>query len=443
MAFVYFITGVVSTEFFTEHRLVTVVAFAPEGFALAAVLIYGLRILPGIFIGQIMLAVYQWTDILGAASIGLGNTLEAYVAYKILSHVSFNPRLERINDILWLIGGILFIFQPISALWGNTTLYLFGILNSSNFFSSLFDWWLGNVMGQILFTPFLLTLYYRKKEIRFPILIAVFLAFFTYDYILQINFDIDNPSLLLLFTLPLTLFTAVKHIVYGLASSIALTVHSLFLIHFGEGTFAQHGDTIHNIVNLNIYILTHILIVLIVATLFDEKHRLVTQLQAIAHYDYLTGLPNRYLLRTEIEHAVSSCKSNGTKSAVCYIDLDDFKPINDKYGHHFGDILLKEITSRIKHRLSTQDALLRIGGDEFLIIFKHIANIDEVRNRLETIMNECTEPFHFEGVPLQVSLSVGVSICPDQGTTVKELMEKADNAMYQAKTNGKNQIAFA
>jgi|GEM_PF-1627958 len=439
MTLTYFVSGVIATDIFTQHKLITVVAFAPEGFALAGVLIYGKKVLPGIFLGQMMLAVYHWSDLASAAGIGLVNTLEAYIAYTILSRVPFNPKLTRSIDVVWLIGLILFVLQPFSALLGNLCLYISGEIIRQELVHSLFYWWLGNVMGQILFTPFLLLIYYRLETFRWEKLLAVMFGFGLYNYVLQAAFHISNPSLLLLLTLPFTLFMAIRHIVYGLGGALSLALGSLVLIHYESGTFIQ-SDVAENIVNLNIFLLTHILLVLIIGTIFDEKHRLVEQLQSIAHYDYLTGLPNRYLLRNEIHRAVSLCRTHHTKSAICYIDLDDFKPVNDAYGHHFGDMLLQETTHRITRHLSTDDSFLRLGGDEFLVIFNRLDSIDEALQRLDAIMSDTTKPLIIEGKTMQISLSIGVAVCPDDGENVKELMEKADHAMYKAKTEGKNTI---
>jgi diguanylate cyclase (GGDEF)-like protein len=442
MAIFYFIAGVITTEIFAQDNIITAVAFAPEGFALAGVLIYGLRVLPGIFLGQIMLAVYHWTDIPPAIGIGTVNMLEAFIAYRILSRIDFNPKLERFSDIVKLIAIIVFVLQPFSALLGNLCLLSFGALTSEGFIDAIHTWWVGNIMGQILFTPLLLQLYYRQGSYKIQTIAFIFILFGIYDYVLQITFGMENSSLLLLFTLPLSLYLASRNVIYGLSASVSLAVTSLYFIHLRTGTF--WGDDIKNsIINLNIYILVHVIIVLIVGVLLEEKERLVDTLKNMAHFDYLTGLPNRYLLRNEIEHAVDTATKNDKRCAICYIDLDNFKFINDNYGHHVGDVLLKEISTCMKKHLYSGDSLLRIGGDEFLIILNDIDDNESVQKRLTSMIRECSQDINFEGHHISATLSIGVAFCPQHGTNVKTLMETADKMMYEAKKEGKNRIIFA
>jgi diguanylate cyclase (GGDEF)-like protein len=163
----------------------------------------------------------------------------------------------------------------------------------------------------------------------------------------------------------------------------------------------------------------------------------------MAHFDYLTGLPNRHILREEIHHAVSMAEEHGFQSAICFIDLDNFKQINDLHGHFAGDETLKEVTQRLKDFVKAKDSLLRIGGDEFLIIFNHIESKESIDRHLRSLITRMEEPIPYETENFRITFSIGVSFCPEHGMTVKELMEKADHAMYQAKEKGKNQVCYA
>jgi diguanylate cyclase (GGDEF)-like protein len=180
-----------------------------------------------------------------------------------------------------------------------------------------------------------------------------------------------------------------------------------------------------------------------VGTLFREKNQAIQALKSMAHYDYLTGLPNRHLLRERIHHSIYLAQRYNRENVICFIDLDGFKAINDTYGHHTGDMLLKEISSRIKTLSGQEDDLLRIGGDEFLLILNSIKKKSELEMFLQTLLENIASIKNIEGHSITISSSIGVAFCPSNGTTVKELMEAADNAMYEAKEQGKNCFLYA
>ncbi len=140
----------------------------------------------------------------------------------------------------------------------------------------------------------------------------------------------------------------------------------------------------------------------------------------MVHYDYLTGLPNRHLLRERIHHTVYMSEKNQAQSAICFIDVDDFKRINDTFGHHIGDMLLVQIVSHIQLHLEKNDDLLRLGGDEFLLILYNIKSTEELMNRLNTLLQDIASIKRVEGCEVSVSLSIGASIAPTQGTRVSK-----------------------
>jgi diguanylate cyclase (GGDEF)-like protein len=443
MAIVYYLTGKISLSFFQQDSIITLAAFAPEGFALAGALIYGRSILPGIFLGQLLLAMDSDLSLLAAIGLSAGNTIEAYLAIVLLGYFQFDRHLATVKDIFKLFGTILFILQPLSAFLGNGTLLLLGHVQSSSFLQDFFFWWFGNVMGQLLFTPMLLLLYHDRnfRHLSFLFFDAVFIL--SLNYLLQVVLNVDNVSILLLSTLPVTLYLATTSLAYASTVSVLLAVESLILTHLNIGAFSGGISEIDNIINLNFFILSHIILVLLVGTLFREKNQAIQALRSMAHYDFLTGLPNRHLLRERIHHSVYLSQRNKKKSAICFIDLDGFKAINDTYGHHTGDMLLKEISDRIKALSRHEDDLLRIGGDEFLLILNKIRGKDELETFLHTLLDEISSITHIDGHTISISSSIGISFCPANGTTVKELMEAADNAMYEAKKAGKNRFHYA
>lgn len=163
------------------------------------------------------------------------------------------------------------------------------------------------------------------------------------------------------------------------------------------------------------------------------------RLQHIAHYDALTGLPNRVLLADRLHQAMLQTKSNGKKLAVAYLDLDGFKAINDQYGHHAGDQLLIELARNMKHALREGDTFARLGGDEFVIVMVNLPDIKTSEFILSRVLSAAALPVRFDSLNLQVSASLGVSFYPQLETVdADQLLRQADQAMYQAKLSGKN-----
>ncbi len=161
-------------------------------------------------------------------------------------------------------------------------------------------------------------------------------------------------------------------------------------------------------------------------------------LERIAHFDPLTGIPNRLLLADRLTQAITHTQRANNHMAVCYLDLDGFKPVNDQFGHQIGDLLLIEITQRIKDCLRAGDTVARIGGDEFVLLLLGFSAPGECQSVLARILNEVAEPFFISQHSLNVSASLGFTFYPDDQADADTLMRHADQAMYIAKQNGKN-----
>jgi diguanylate cyclase (GGDEF)-like protein/PAS domain S-box-containing protein len=163
-----------------------------------------------------------------------------------------------------------------------------------------------------------------------------------------------------------------------------------------------------------------------------------SQLERIAHYDMLTHLPNRTLLSDRLTQSMNRCQRQNTLIAVAFLDLDRFKIVNDTYGHDFGDKLLIIISNRMTDALRSEDTLARIGGDEFVAIMDNISSVEECEPILERILRAASDSVDIDGIRIDVSASIGVSIYPQDGTDADQLMRNADQAMYVAKQQGKN-----
>jgi len=164
------------------------------------------------------------------------------------------------------------------------------------------------------------------------------------------------------------------------------------------------------------------------------------QLHHMANFDSLTGLPNRVLFNDRLDQALRHAARTGEKLAVLFIDLDDFKMVNDAYGHRTGDQLLLETTTRLAAITRTGDTLARLGGDEFTIILQDVKTAENALLVARKHINNLFHHYLIDNRQLFVSASIGVAIYPEHGTTVEVLVKNADAAMYQAKEKGKNSV---
>ncbi|WP_127119187.1 EAL domain-containing protein [Thiomicrospira sp. S5] len=166
-----------------------------------------------------------------------------------------------------------------------------------------------------------------------------------------------------------------------------------------------------------------------------------SQLEYIAHFDALTGLPNRTLLADRLNQAITYSKRHQLNLAVLFIDLDGFKAINDLYGHQAGDELLITIAKRFKKALREEDTIARIGGDEFVAVILDIEDTSETDALLQRLLEDANKSMTFEDNLLKVSASIGVSFYNQQNDLdADQIIRQADQAMYQAKMKGKNQV---
>ncbi|HZX31381.1 MAG TPA: EAL domain-containing protein [Rhodocyclaceae bacterium] len=167
-----------------------------------------------------------------------------------------------------------------------------------------------------------------------------------------------------------------------------------------------------------------------------KRHQ--AELERLAHYDALTHLPNRALLSDRMTQALAQSKRNGAAVAVCYLDLDGFKAINDELGHDAGDILLIEVGQRLADTVRAGDTVARLGGDEFAILLIDVANRDECERAAIRILRAIAAPVHIKGQERTVSGSLGITLFPDDGADPDTLLRHADQTMYLAKQAGKN-----
>ncbi|HPF35909.1 MAG TPA: EAL domain-containing protein [Candidatus Krumholzibacteria bacterium] len=181
---------------------------------------------------------------------------------------------------------------------------------------------------------------------------------------------------------------------------------------------------------------------ILVATALDitERDEYEQRLSAQANQDQLTGLPNRFFVMSYIEHALRRARRGERCVALLFMDLDNFKTVNDTLGHAAGDELLKQAADRIRSVLRECDTAARLGGDEFLLVLEDLADADQAEAVADKVVQAFSRPFLVASRRLHATASVGVSVFPHDGGSVEELMQNADTAMYQAKTHGRNEF---
>lgn len=166
------------------------------------------------------------------------------------------------------------------------------------------------------------------------------------------------------------------------------------------------------------------------------------ELYRSAHYDRLTGLPNRALFLDRLDQAIRDARRYGRRFGLMFIDLDGFKSVNDTLGHHAGDEVLVQVAIRLNHCLRESDTVARMGGDEFTVILPAVDSPISAHRVAKKIIEALNQPFHASGHAPQVGASIGISLYPEDGTELDILLKKADKAMYQAKKEGKNDYRF-
>ncbi len=173
-----------------------------------------------------------------------------------------------------------------------------------------------------------------------------------------------------------------------------------------------------------------------------ESRKAEERILHLAHYDELTGLPNRFLFIQHLDKALAHAERQHNTIAVLFLDLDRFKNINDTFGHEAGDRVLRASAARMQQALREQDTIARVGGDEFLALVEDYRDPHKLGEIAQRLLTEAAAPFEINGHEYQLSVSIGIATYPDDGLDAQTLLKNADIAMYRAKTTGKNNYQF-
>ncbi len=173
-----------------------------------------------------------------------------------------------------------------------------------------------------------------------------------------------------------------------------------------------------------------------------ERKAAEEKIKHMAHHDHLTDLPNRVLFMDRLDQAISLAKRSSSKVALLFLDLDGFKLVNDVMGHDMGDRLLQGVALRLNEIVRSSDTVARVGGDEFVLVLNNIGSMKDAALVAEKIIQALSEPFELSGGECRIGGSVGIAVFPDDSEVPETLLKRADEAMYCAKQNGKNNYRF-
>lgn len=174
----------------------------------------------------------------------------------------------------------------------------------------------------------------------------------------------------------------------------------------------------------------------------SERMRTLERIRYMAYYDDMTGLPNRRFFTSRLEEKLKGVQATGAKLAVCYIDVDRFKLVNASFGREFGDMLLLQIAERLTRCLPENGDIARMEGDEYVALLDLVKDDQDVTDRLDAMMAVLEEPFELNGLPLHITVSIGVAVWEEGIVDAGTLMKRADKALHKVKENGKNHYAL-
>jgi diguanylate cyclase (GGDEF)-like protein len=170
-----------------------------------------------------------------------------------------------------------------------------------------------------------------------------------------------------------------------------------------------------------------------------ERQQLYARLHRMAQYDELTGLPNRACFRDRLTTALARVRRNGGRIALLYVDLDRFKQVNDTYGHGGGDQLLRAVADRLTACVRDADTVARLGGDEFVVLLESIAEPEDAQRVVEKVRSAFEQPLSITGHSLEIGMSIGIALYPEDGEAETQLLKQADDRMYLMKARGGQQ----
>ncbi len=440
----YVVAGKLGLRLAFIHASATAV-WAPTGIALAALVLRGVGLWPAIFLGAFVVNVTTAGSVATSVGIAAGNTLEAVVgAYLVARYARGRDAFESSHDTFRYAGFVALASTTLSASVGVGSLALGGFLQPTRVGTVWLTWWLGNTVSDLLLVP-VIVLWVTHPSSRWSPrqaleatlgAIAVLLTGLLVFGGLPAEGWRHYPLSFL--CIPVLLWPAFRLGQRESATNaLLLTVVAITGTLRGFGPFARDSPN-EALLLLQSFVGVASFTVVAVGAAVAERRRLEVRLLRLADHDSLTDLFSRRRLYEELRLTLAQSVRYGTRGALLFLDLDDFKSVNDALGHRAADRVLADLAHRLRGRLRHSDVVARVGGDEFAVLLPHTDSLQGQALASQLLEAIRSQPIDLGGSPLRISAAIGVALYPEHGTTAEELLAHADQAMYQAKATGGN-----
>jgi diguanylate cyclase (GGDEF)-like protein len=412
--------------------------WAPTGISLAALLVWGYQVWPGILFGAFLVNITTAGSVGTSLGIATGNTLEALAGCYLVNRFAHGDKaFSRAQDIFRFAALAALMSTAISATFGVTSLCLGGFARWSEFGPIWSTWWLGDAGGALVITP-LLVLWRRDPHLRWTrAQLAEAVILLTTIFLIGQNvfggfFPASTRNYPLEFLcIPFLIWTAFRFspretatavfVIAGIAISGTLA---------GFGPFVR-GDQNESLVLLQVYVSVSAVIGLALASLVSERKEFEEKLLHLAATDPVTGLANYRRFMDVLSEEISRSQRTGSPFAVLLFDLDGMKKINDRYGHLVGNRALNRLSEVLRSCGRNIDTAARFGGDEFSMLL-----LETDGTAAQQVARRVSERLAADQEIPPLAVCIGIGAYPSDGQTIESLLEVADRALYQMKRNG-------
>lgn len=444
----FFLIAYSTNSYFLSIGIRIPVVRCSVGFGLGILILTGARYWPAIFVGAFLNRLLIGFSIFSSLSNALGVSMGCAVGCWLLKRdKKFDPAIPSLNDyfrlLLWAcaIGaGFTSVIAAISMLGGEVVRQPSAGL--------ILKWWMADTLGIVLITPLVLVWRHPPRfwlEIRRLVEVLTFFSLsFLVGQTVFLNWfheslgSIARGYWLFLFVVWGAARLGPQSVVLVLVMAM---LQALTGAARGVGFFATDiAQT--QLLNFWFYMAILAIVGMGLASAVTAFIQAELTVRNLALHDALTGLANRRMLAELLHQALTLAKRQGYSMALIFHDLDNFKPVNDRFGHKAGDLLLQAVARRVQECVRESDTVARLGGDEFVILLPSIEEKNDVLLVAEKIHHALLRPFVIDGHTINISTSMGIAIYPDHSDSEESLLADADNAMYFAKTNGRNNIQF-
>lgn len=441
LAVLYYALGALTLWLAAEFGIVTSLVFPAEGVALAFCILFGPRVAVGILLGQFLLALTSGLSIPAASIVASVNMVEGIIGVLVFRYLRLSPSLSRPRDCLGIFLLIVVLLQPLSASGGLFAHWIEGSIPPGGFQSLWVSWWMGNAVGQLIFTPLLLTWFHPSRKAGFAGLLAIagtilaaWGALFLGPFI-----KLDSISTLVI-TYPLLISIGIHASVSNTARANAVLALSIvWLGGFGLGPF-EPLSMAARYKYIGFIAVTASGLSMLIASMFAQHRRLIEQLHKLSYIDSLTGISNRAHFIEGAEAMVLRAQTEKRPLAVLMMDFDHFKKVNDTFGHAVGDKVLQFVAAICLANIRKGDIIGRLGGEEFAIVFPDttLAEATKIAERLRSAISATGIPAR-DGIEINQTVSMGITDLQREDT-FQVALNRADQLLLQAKRRERNRI---